>query len=392
MTSLRSIVPPRSRDRWLAGVAGGIAQRLGVQPVYVRAAFVSFGLLGFVAYLMLLILSIDSLAEDGPHPEASPDRKLALLLITIGALLLAHQIDLVPSLMLPAALVLFGAAALWDRSTPLRRSRLTRMIAPDIGGAPTVGRTLGGIALLAVGLTVLLQGIDVIRNAGWLAFGVMITAAGALLVFGPWLYRLAGELRLERSRRIRADARAEVAAHLHDSVLQTLALIQRAGDDPRRMVTLARSQERELRAWLFGADSEASDLEPALAQVADRVEHDHNVPIDVIVVGHAAMDGRTEALVAAAREAMVNAARHSGTDSITVYVEVGPDAIDAWITDQGAGFDLSDEARRGAGIRGSILDRMARQGGLADIMSGPDGTEVHLRLPVRENSRRETVS
>ncbi len=384
ISTLKSTIPGRSRDRWLAGVAGGIAARLGVQPVYVRAAFVAFGLLGFAAYVLLLVISIDSLVDDEPSEEASPDKKLALLLMTVGGLLLAHQVGLLASFMLPVALVLFGAAALWDRSTPLRRSRLTRLVAPNIGGAPTIGRTVGGIALLVVGLAVLLPGIEAIRRAGWLVLGVVITLAGALLVFGPWLYRLAGELRSERSRRIRADARAEVAAHLHDSVLQTLALIQRAGDDPRRMVTLARSQERDLRAWLFGDKGPTAELEPALTQVADRVEHDHNVPINVIVVGEAAMDERVDALVAAAREAMVNAARHSGTAAITVYVEVGHDSIDAWITDQGTGFDPAAVRDGAAGIRGSIVDRMNRRGGSADVSSGSEGTEVHLRLPVTE--------
>lgn len=382
------MIPERSSDRWLAGVAGGIAGRLGVEPIYVRVAFVSFGLLGFAAYLTLLMLSIDSQATaDEPQAAASPENKLALFLMVMGGLVLTREMGLLPDFLLPTSLVLFGAAALWDRSTPEGRSRLTKLFGPDIGGAPTIGRTLGGVALLLGGLFALLQGVSVVQRAGWLAIGVAITAGGALLLFGPWIQRLATELRAERTRRIRADARAEVAAHLHDSVLQTLALIQRVGDDPRRVVTLARSQERELRSWLFGHQEESRELEPALAATAARVEEDHDVPIDVIVVGDAPVDEHVEALIAAAREAMVNAARHSGADLVSVYVEVGNDALDVWVTDQGRGFDLGPALASSVGIRRSIMDRMARHGGTADISTGSEGTEVHLTMPLRERVR-----
>jgi signal transduction histidine kinase len=380
------MVPGRSSDRWLAGVAGGIALRLGVQPIYVRVAFVAFGLVGFAAYIALLMLSIDSFADqDAERIEATGDRKVALLLITMGGVLLAREAGLVPGFMVPLGLVLFGAAVLWDRSTPAGRSRLTRLVAPSIGGAPTVGRVIGGSALLIVGLLVLLSGASVIRQAGWLILGFLVSAVGALLVFGPWLYRLASELTVERSQRVRADARAEVAAHLHDSVLQTLALIQRSADDPRRMVTLARSQERELRNWLYkGSAAEADHLEAALTDVAEVVEQHHNVPIDVIVVGDAAVDEHVEALVGAAREAMVNAAKHSGTDLVTVYAEVAEGRVDVWITDHGVGFRPDAVDGGGVGISGSIVHRMERHGGTAAISSGAEGTEVHLSLSLRE--------
>nr|MDJ0925951.1 PspC domain-containing protein [Acidimicrobiia bacterium] len=387
--SLKTMVPGRSADRWLAGVAGGIALRLGVQPIYVRAAFVAFGLVGFAAYIAMLMLSIDSFADEDAEPiEATGDRKVALLLLTLGGLLLTREAGLVPGFMLPLGLVLFGAAALWDRSTPAGRSRLTRLVAPSIGGAPTLGRVVGGAALLIVGLLALLSSASVIREAGWLVLGAVATAVGALLVFGPWLYRLGSELTAERSRRVRADARAEVAAHLHDSVLQTLALIQRSADDPRRMVTLARSQERELRNWLYkGSAAEADHLEAALEDIAEVVEQHHNVPIEVIVVGDRAVDDPIGALLGAAREAMVNAAKHSMAELVSVYAEVQDGRVDVWITDQGVGFDPDAVAGAGVGISGSIVDRMERKGGTAAISSGADGTEVHLSLPVREVAR-----
>jgi signal transduction histidine kinase len=348
-----------SSDRWLAGVAGGLAHRLGVQAIYVRAAT----------------------SDEGR--EATGQEKLALLMLALGGLLLVRELDLIPSFIVPAAFVLFGVAALWDRSTPAGRSKLTRLVAPSVGGAPTLGRAIGGGLLLIIGVSLLFSGTSVVREAGKLVTGALIAGIGAAVVFGPWLYRLAKELTAERSERIRADTRAEVAAHLHDSVLQTLALIQRSPDDPRKMVTLARSQERELRNWLYrtGA-SEHSELEAAVQEAANRIERDHNVPIEVIVVGNATVDDDVEALIGAAREAMVNAAKHSGADIVSVYVEAGTDSIEAWIADQGRGFDPGERNGNGVGISGSILGRMERHGGQATIeSSADDGTEVHLSLP-----------
>ena len=386
-STLRSIVPPRSSERWLAGVAGGIARHLGVQPIYVRVAFVAFGLVGLAGYVAALVLTIDSVDEStAPLEESTAERKFALLLMVFGAMLLATELALIPSFSIPGALILFGAAALWDRSTPAGRSRLTQLINPNITGAPTLGRTLGGVAFLLVGMMVLLPSARIVREAGWLVLGVAATSLGALMIFGPWLHRLGSELAAERSRRARSDARAEVAAHLHDSVLQTLALIQRSADDPKRMVTLARSQERELRNWLYKPGAPGVDrIESALAAVAGKVESDHDVPIDVIVVGDIAVNADVEALVAAAREAMVNAAKHSGADVISVYAEVDTDAVDVWISDQGRGFDPEAAPGSGVGIRMSIRDRVERRGGTVSIDSSPDeGTEVHLYLPVRE--------
>ncbi len=381
---VRAALARSSSDRWLAGVAGGLADRLGVQAIYVRAAFVCFLLVGFVAYVALLLFTIDSVDDTSDNRrEASGQEKLALLMLALGGLLLVREADLIPSFVIPAAFVLFGAAALWDRSTPAGRSKLTRLVAPNVGGAPTLGRAIGGGLLLIIGVSLLFSGTSVVREAGKLVTGVLIAGIGAAVVFGPWLYRLAKELSAERSERIRADTRAEVAAHLHDSVLQTLALIQRSPDDPRKMVTLARSQERELRNWLYrtGA-SEHSELEAAVQEAAGRVERDHDVPIEVIVVGNAAVDDHVEALIGAIRGAMVNAAKHSGADIVSVYIEADADSIEAWIADQGRGFDPLERNGSGVGISGSIVGRMERHGGRATIeSSAEDGTEVHLSLP-----------
>ncbi|MEN8042015.1 MAG: ATP-binding protein, partial [Actinomycetota bacterium] len=192
----------------------------------------------------------------------------------------------------------------------------------------------------------------------------------------------AEDLGTERRARIRSEERAEVAAHLHDSVLQTLALIQRA-DDPKKMVTLARAQERDLRAWLY--DPEASDdetLKGALSSAAAKVEEAHDIPVSVVVVGDTDLPvDKQKALVGAATEAMMNASKHSGGGNVSVYAEAMEDKVDVFVTDQGDGFDVDtiDGDRRG--ISESIQGRMSRHGGTAEIVSAPgEGTEVHLTM------------
>ena len=214
----------------------------------------------------------------------------------------------------------------------------------------------------------------------------MVTAIGLGLAFGPWMYELVRQLGSERRERIRSEERAEVAAHLHDSVLQTLAMIQRA---PTReeMTTLARGQERELRSWLYGRAPVAEGIETlrdALDAMAARVERMHRVAVDAVVVGDAPMDERLRALVDAAGEATTNAAKHSGAGTISVYAEVGDGTVNVFVRDEGAGFDAASMASDRRGISESIVGRMERNGGLATVSSTPaEGTEVHLELPRR---------
>jgi signal transduction histidine kinase len=212
---------------------------------------------------------------------------------------------------------------------------------------------------------------------------IVVTVAGLSLIFGPWLWRLAQQLSDERRERIRSEERSEMAAHLHDSVLQTLALIQRT-EDPQKMASLARVQERELRAWLFGqsGDAAADLLSTAIDTLASKVESLHHVPVEAVVVGDRPMDDRLTAMVHAGAEAMVNAAKHSGASSVSVYVEVEDEAITAFVRDSGKGFDPNDVPANSNGIAESIRSRMERNGGTAEIVSAPgDGTEVRLRLP-----------
>src|ERR1700689_3643223 len=143
-----------------------------------------------------------------------------------------------------------------------------------------------------------------------LQFGAAIAVVAFIaallgLLTVPWFVRLGRSLSFERAARIREQERAELAAHLHDSVLQTLALIQKRAGDPREVAGLARRQERELRSWLLKRPGEAEQV--------------HGVPIEVVTVGDAPLSGGLEAMVQAAREAMTNAAKFAGSERVDLY-------------------------------------------------------------------------
>jgi signal transduction histidine kinase len=202
------------------------------------------------------------------------------------------------------------------------------------------------------------------------------------LIFAPFWVRLARGLAVERAARIRSQERAEVAAHLHDSVLQTLALMQRRAGDPREVAALARRQERELRAWLNGR-REAGEATVALAleTAAAEVEESHGVPVEVVAVGDAPLDARAEALVAAAREALVNAAKFAGDGPVALYAEVAPERIEVFVRDRGPGFEPAAVPEDRRGLRESIVGRMERHGGRATVHTAPGaGTEIELVL------------
>jgi signal transduction histidine kinase len=210
--------------------------------------------------------------------------------------------------------------------------------------------------------------------------------AGALLLIGgPWVWRLAVERDVERTARIRSEERSDVAARVHDSVLQTLALIQKHAQEPRRVASLARRQERELRGWLYGDQplgDDSASLCAALEAAAGDVEELHGVRVELASAGDCPVDASVSALVLAAREAMVNAAKFAGVEEIDVYVEVSEDAVDVFVRDRGAGFDRTAVPDDRKGIAESIEGRMERAGGRAAIVTGPgNGTEVELHLP-----------
>ncbi len=366
-------------DRVLAGVAGGVGRSLGVDPTAVRLALIVLSFangLGIALYLAgWALLPARPLTDDEEVRPKSVERKIGLGLLTIGTLLLFGQAGLVlpASVVWAVALSAVGFGLVWARTDEESRTRGLFL------------RAVGGGLLLVVGLALLFASGGILTTIGGLGLAVLATTIGVSLLLGPWIVRLWSDLGKERRERIRSEERSEIAAHLHDSVLQTLALIQRA-DAPGRARTLARRQERELRAWLFDErppDGEGSppDLAAALERVVTDVEDAHDVEVDLVVVGDCAMEARLEALVAAVREAAANAARHAGVVEISVYVEVERDRVTAFVRDRGSGFVLDAIEPGRVGVRESIIGRMTRHGGRAEVHTGPgEGTEVVLEV------------
>ena len=263
------------------------------------------------------------------------------------------------------------------------------------------GRVVFGIALVAAGLVAVWRR----REASLSIVGVTLLAAGAVLVLshggvhasvltpgaiagslllvgGPWLWRLALERDTERAARIRSEERADLAARVHDSVLQTLALIQRHADDPRKTAAFARRQERELRSWLYGDREQGETLATLLAAAAADVEELHGVRVELASAGDCPADERVGALALAVREAMTNGAKHSGADEVDVYAEATDERISVFVRDRGAGFDAAAVPADRRGISDSIVARIERVGGTAAVTSAPgEGTEVELTLP-----------
>jgi signal transduction histidine kinase len=215
----------------------------------------------------------------------------------------------------------------------------------------------------------------------------LLGVAGLVVVIGPWIHRLATDLSAERAERVRTQERADVAAHLHDSVLQTLALIQKNAGDGATVARLARAQERDLRSWLYAGESTTADtVAAALRAAAAEVEDGHGVAVDVVVVGDRPFTEAARPVVAATREAIVNAAKHAGVDRVDVYAEITGPLVEVFVRDRGIGFDPADTPADRHGVADSIIGRMARHGGSADVRSTPgDGTEVRLSLPLEED-------
>jgi signal transduction histidine kinase len=342
----------------LAGVCAGIAKSLRVDATLVR---LTFALLSFAGGAGIAAYGGAWLAlapENGPLPSARR-RLLGYLALAVAGAIALRGFGFSDSLIWPAALC--GAGFL------LARGR---------SGAPVVI----GLTLAAVGVIVFVDQ-NATANGRDAAFESSAVAIALLLVLGPWAWRLAAERDAERTARIRSQERSEMAARVHDSVLQTLALVQREAGDPRRVAALARRQERELRSWLYpDPRTDEAGLASAMDAAAAEVEELHGVPVELVRTGDVPLDDRVEALVLAAREAMANAARHSGADQVSAFVDVGEDEIAIYVRDRGGGFDPEAVPADAHGIAESIRGRMTRAGGTAALTSSADGTEVELRL------------
>ncbi len=395
-------------DRFLGGVASGLASHLGVEPLHARVGFVvltMIGGFGAVVYAALWILlpvadrdavdsgapGLDAATRGGmrgaprSRPASDVGVAMSLTIVGVGALVLLQVSGLWGSsrVFWPVLVASAGIALLWWQSDEQGR---TDWLSTHSGWKSWV-RILAGAALLAAAISLALFQAGVAGALDEALGAIALAVAGVALVIGPWLLRLTRELRRERSERVRSQERADVAAHLHDSVLQTLALIQRQAGDSAAVSQLARTQERELRNWLFEPEvSGENSLRSALLKAAAEAEDSHQVPVELVTVGDVELDDGTRALVAAAREAIFNAVRHSGAPRVDVYVEVETDHVEVFVRDRGRGFDVATVADDRLGVRRSIIDRMARHGGVAEIRSGDgNGTEVRIGLSIRSS-------
>lgn len=331
-------------------------------------------------------------AAPGTQPESQawfrfrrmPYGKEILLgagLLLAGGILIARMlgVDVPLGTLIPAAAILGGAAIAWMQLDETRRAGLLDKTKADQAGG--WARLAAGLALVVAGVLVMVSGSGSWEQT-WLALLASVAVLGGVaLVLLPWGLKFWRDLEAERAGRVRATERAEIAAHLHDSVLQTLALIQRRAGNEHDVVRLARAQERELRGWLYrDPGKEAGQLSERIQAAAAEVEDSLGNAVDVVSVGDTAMTDRHEALVQASREAMVNASRHGG-GAVSVYVEISNAGAEVFVKDRGPGFDPQSVPADRLGVRESIIGRMKRHGGTAVISSSADGTEVRLRLP-----------
>lgn len=395
-----------TQGRMLAGVCRGLATHLGVEVLYVRIAFVLLTIAsgaGIAAYLFLWAMTpveeapetIDPAKPQPATPKTASQNAIPRggMLLAIGALItVAGAIvllqgtgtDVRAGLLLPALLVAIGAIVAWAQLDATQRARW----------AGVTGWGGFGLARLGLGLVVVVLGLLAFVTRGqslaqvWdVALATVSILIGAALICLPFAVRLWGDFRREQEARVHEATRADIAAHLHDGVLQTLALIQRSADDPAAVIGLARKQERELRAWLYGSTDDPSEtLAAAVTAAAAKVEELHGVPIDVVVTGDRPLDDGGRTLVRALREALLNAVRH-GSPPVSAYVEIGPRAVEAFVRDHGAGFDVSAVPSDRLGVKESIMGRMTRHGGTAKVRRRDPGTEVILTMPHDERAK-----
>ncbi|WP_125615345.1 ATP-binding protein [Specibacter cremeus] len=420
----------RSQDRIIAGVCAGLAAHLGLGVAVVRGLMVAAGFLFgagvlFYAWLWLFVpmegeAGAASLASDGgprlrlfrPAPVAvpgvavpgsrdvpgspagsvvrAPRRGVGEVLVGAGLLLVAGAImsqsfglNLPFGTIVPLAVIAGGAFLAWMQLDQTRRTGLLNAAKADTPMA--LLRLFGGLALVVAGVLVVVNGTGSWNLLWPSVLASLAVLAGVGLVLAPWVLKFWREFQAERAGRIRETERAEIAAHLHDSVLQTLALIQRRAANPQDVTRLARAQERELREWIYqDAGRNAGKLVARIKEVCAEVEDLYGQAVDVVAVGDADLADKGQALVQAVREAVLNGVRHGGT-AVSVYVEAGPGGVDVFVKDRGPGFDAAVVPADRLGVRESVIGRMRRFGGLAEIISSPDGTEVRLHLPATDD-------
>ncbi|HZE37717.1 MAG TPA: PspC domain-containing protein [Stackebrandtia sp.] len=384
----------RSAGRLLTGVARGVAEHLSVKPLYVRLVFLLLATPLFDGLGALLYVALWAVlpSERGDRPWRDRQQWPVFAVLGLGVFIFTMTLGWGgPGLLFGwvLAVVALGAGVIWHLVKP--ESDWRHSLVGSSGGWNAVLRLGGGGALVCVGVVgsmVIFLGLTD-QNYSTIISSVVFTVialAGVGVVFGPLAWRTITQLRTEREARTREAERADIAAMVHDQVLHTLALIQRRAGDSREVTRLARGQERALRNWLYKPTAAAAEkLGAALEAAAAEIEDSFALTVDAVVVGDCDMDPHLAALVAASREAMVNAAKHAGVAQLSLYAEVEPSLISVFVRDRGSGFDPEaiDDDRHG--IRGSIMDRMRRHGGTAEVRSTVgEGTEVRLSMPREE--------
>lgn len=394
----------RRNGRVVAGVASGIADHLGVDVFWVRAVFAALTALngvGVIAYglLWVFVPQRTVIAADDEVPPKPKERQQAIGLLALGlgaAVLVTLLTGAISGWIVgPLAVALVGAAVVWREADEAQRRRWRDGARSGVlgeNGRSTLVRIASGVALVALGIGVLLFSTYKLDQIQFALVAVLATLAGVALLTVPLWIKLVNDLGEERRARIRTEERAEIAAHLHDSVLQTLALIQKQAEAPREVRRLARGQERQLRDWLYGRDigdnSRPTTVSAAIALASGEVEDTFAISVQQVVVGDCPLDHNLLAMVQAAREAMVNAAKHAGVAEISVYGEVEEDCVNVFVKDRGKGFDPETVSEDRHGLADSIRGRMIRHGGEAKLRTSPgEGTEVHLGMPRKQEAR-----
>lgn len=395
-------LPPAVRDlersgpgeRWIGGVASGAARRLGIDASIVRIAFVVLAFasgVGVAIYgLGWVLLPVRDAADEVPDrgsprltiPAGDPVSAVAFGAVVLGFMLLLRQSGLpFPGwIMWPVLVIAVGVSLISHESRRSIEHALTRS-----GGTSWRGQTVrvafGGMFFVG-GLIGVASKFSALTGV---FLAVVALVGGLAVILLPWSRSMLRALSEERRARVRSEEKADIAAHLHDSVLQTLAIIQRKADDPRQVQALARRQERELRAWLFSENDQGVDRPLSICELLDviveEIEESYGINVDVVRVGDAPLDDIGRALMAATREALVNAGKHSGANKVDVYLEVDDNELVVFVRDRGAGFDAADVASDRRGVSDSIVGRLQRAGGRAVIRSAPgEGTEVQLSV------------
>ncbi|MBT8225087.1 MAG: PspC domain-containing protein [Dactylosporangium sp.] len=406
------VMPRLCRDmgnRVVGGVAAGIAAHVGASKMAVRLLFVLLATLGGMG--ALLYAAYWAVLPSSVSPQEAKGRKTGQLIpfIALGlgvfmALSLSGaSAGIQPVLGWLIALVALGAGVIWHYSDLRVRERLAGTMPQSSWLSMVMERDrtayllrfLGGGVLIVTGIIGVVAMLSPVAGISLpsILYGLLfalVALAGVGLALAPVLWRVFSQLRAEREARIREQERAEVAAMIHDQVLHTLALIQRNAGDTKTVLRLARGQERTLRNWLYRSTASPTErFSAGLEQAAAEVEDTYAIAVETVVVGDTEVDERLAALLAATREALVNAARHAKVSSVSLYAEAEPDLIAVFVRDRGVGFDPSNINEDRHGVRGSIIGRMQRHGGKAEIRTEPgEGTEVRLSMPVNRDARR----